>query len=287
MTTPRIALFSSFYNEASHVPQVIESVAKQSLRPLIWLIADDGSTDNTFSLLQGEARKHFWIQIVRLPIKDKKDILTAGRGWRAAVKSILATGEVYNYFGKMDGDIVLPPNYFERLTLFMSKNPMVMVSSGCILVKQAGRWMYERKSSLENLLLSYSARGACFLVKRELFLQIPVDDFPNTAPDDFFNAKAKMLGYEGAQINVPMYELRQTTKLSPAQLGRAMRYFRANPIQIAGLALDLMLSGEKSLDLLRGYLTFKGRTIKDRDVRKFYSLGEVVRRHITTSSKQN
>lgn len=287
MTTHRIALFSSFYNEADHVSHVIESVTKQSLRPLVWLIADDGSTDDTFSILQGEARKHFWIHIVRLPIKEKKDILTAGRGWRAAIRSILATGEVYDYFGKMDGDIVLPPNYFERLTLFMSKHPKVMVSSGCVLVRQAGRWVYERKCSVENFLLSCSARGACFLVKQELFLQIPVDDFPNTAPDDFFNAKAKMLGYEGAQINVPMYELRQTTKLSSVQLGRAMRYFEVNPIYIAGFALDSMLNGGKILDLLRGYLTFKGRTIRDSDVRKFYSLGEVVRRHITTGLKQN
>jgi len=273
---PKIALFSSFYNESDNISQVVESVAKQSLRPHVWVIADDGSTDNTYSFLQRKAHEYNWIYTIRLSAKKQKDVLTAGRGWRAALKLLTATNETYDYFGKMDGNIILSPDYFERLILFMSQNPKVMVCSGFVFVKQAGKWMLE-SDSFENKPPN-SARGACFLVKRELFTQISVDNFPDTAPDDFFNIKAKMLGYGAAQINVPMYELRPTTKPSPKKLGRAMRYFGANPIYVAGLALALKLNVKESFNLLQGYFAFGGRTVRDSDVRKFYSLAEVFRR---------
>jgi len=276
---PRIALFSSFYNEANHVSRVVESVAQQTYKPAIWVIADDGSTDDTFSILQRAIHKYNWIHVIRLPLKKKKDILTAGRGWRAAIRHILATGEEYDYFGKIDGDIIIPPYYFERLVRFMSKNPKIMACSGCVYSNQSGKWVFEGNACSQKFILSNSARGACFLVKRELFLQVSVNDFPDTAPDDFFNAKAKILGYYALQINVPMYQLRPTTKLSPKKLGMVLRYYGANPIHVIGIAIFKRSNIKERVNLFRGYFTFKGKKIKDKDVRRFYSLGEVLKRH--------
>ena len=48
---PRITVFTPAYNRAHTLPRTYESLKKQSNKNFIWLIIDDGSTDNTKELI--------------------------------------------------------------------------------------------------------------------------------------------------------------------------------------------------------------------------------------------
>jgi glycosyltransferase involved in cell wall biosynthesis len=49
---PLISVFIPSYNAARYVPDAIESVLAQSYRPLETHVIDDGSTDDTVSVLE-------------------------------------------------------------------------------------------------------------------------------------------------------------------------------------------------------------------------------------------
>ena len=51
-------------NEAKFMRRTLDSVVAQTLRPTLWVIVDDGSTDETPVILAEYAQKHDWIRIV-------------------------------------------------------------------------------------------------------------------------------------------------------------------------------------------------------------------------------
>jgi glycosyltransferase involved in cell wall biosynthesis len=61
-------------NEESHVARTLESMVAQTVRPLEWLIVNDGSTDASAEIVEDYTRQHSWIRRVDL----------AGLGERAA-----------------------------------------------------------------------------------------------------------------------------------------------------------------------------------------------------------
>ena len=64
MSNQRYVLISPCRNEAEYMRQTLDTVIAQSVRPALWVIVDDGSTDETPSILAQYAAKHDWIRIV-------------------------------------------------------------------------------------------------------------------------------------------------------------------------------------------------------------------------------
>ena len=58
-------------NEENYFRFIADSMILQSLRPSIWIIVDDGSTDSSAMLIQEYARLYEWI--IYLKFKDKKE----------------------------------------------------------------------------------------------------------------------------------------------------------------------------------------------------------------------
>ena len=51
-TDPILTIFTPAYNRAHTLPRTYESLCRQSCKDFLWLIVDDGSTDNTAALVQ-------------------------------------------------------------------------------------------------------------------------------------------------------------------------------------------------------------------------------------------
>jgi glycosyltransferase involved in cell wall biosynthesis len=275
-----IALYSSFYNESTNVKEVVNSVLSQTLLPCIWVIADDGSQDDTLSLLKTITKDHKWIKLVSMPSKTEKNILTAGKAWKVALEVLSEQSPSYDYYCKLDGDIVLPSNYFQTISSFMIKNHEYRVTSGCVYIKNEGTWVYEGKGDLDEFVLNENPRGAGMMIDRDFFALVEISHFPITAPDDFFNAKALTKGFKVSQLNIPMYQLRDTSKPSPEKRGTVMKYFGASILHVLLLIPYMRLSLKEGYSLLKGYLNYRGVIVTDNDVRKFYSFKEVIKRHL-------
>jgi len=128
-TGRRYALISPCRNEADFVRRTLESVAAQSVPPAVWIVVDDGSTDETPAILEEYAQRLPYLRVIR-----RKD-----RGHRAVGPGVIEAfyagldaidlGD-FDYLCKLDVDLELPPRYFEVLMERMEAEPRLGTCSG-------------------------------------------------------------------------------------------------------------------------------------------------------------
>jgi len=125
----RYLLITPCRDEAQYARRCIESVLAQTVLPALWVVVDDGSTDETPAILAEYAAKHSWIQIVRREDRGKRAV---GPG---VVDAFYAGMEATNpddfeFLCKFDLDLDLPKGYFEILMRRMAENPRLGTCSG-------------------------------------------------------------------------------------------------------------------------------------------------------------
>jgi biofilm PGA synthesis N-glycosyltransferase PgaC len=55
-------------NESNYMRRTLDSIIAQTVRPALWVIVDDGSTDDTPRILAEYTARHDWIRVVQSPI---------------------------------------------------------------------------------------------------------------------------------------------------------------------------------------------------------------------------
>lgn len=157
----RYVLISPCRNEAAYMRQTLDTVLAQSLKPALWVIVDDGSTDDTPRILSEYAAKYSWIRIVTRVDRGHRAV---GPGVIDAFYSGYATIEpdAYDYLCKLDLDLRLPPRYFEILIERMNKNPRIGTCSGKAYIEEDGRLIYERHGDDTSLGMTKFYRVECF-----------------------------------------------------------------------------------------------------------------------------
>jgi poly-beta-1,6-N-acetyl-D-glucosamine synthase len=109
---PRLLVISPCRDEIAFAERTFESLAAQTVRPDLWVIVDDGSTDGTSELLCKLARTVDWVRVTTVPDRAARDV---GPGVINAFYQGLSglDLEAYDFVCKLDVDLVLPPGYFE------------------------------------------------------------------------------------------------------------------------------------------------------------------------------
>lgn len=162
MPEPRTyVLISPCRNEADYMRHTLDSVVAQSLQPTLWVIVDDGSTDETPQILADYAAKHDWIRIVQKP----------DRGHRAVGPGVVEAFYVgyqsidpadFTYSCKLDLDLELPPRYFETLIERMEADPRIGTCSGKPYIRQNGTLVSERRGDEMSVGMTKFYRRTCF-----------------------------------------------------------------------------------------------------------------------------
>lgn len=122
-------LISPCRNEAPYMRRTLDSVVAQTYRPALWLIVDDGSTDETPQILAEYAAKNPWIHIVTKPDRGHRAV---GPGVVEAFYFGLSQidWQHYTFLCKLDLDLDLSPGYFEGLMARMDVDPRLGSCSG-------------------------------------------------------------------------------------------------------------------------------------------------------------
>ena len=140
--------------------RTMDSVVGQSLTPALWVIVDDGSTDETPQILAEYAAKHDWIRIVPKPDRGHRAV---GPGVIEAFYAGLETiSEDYPYICKLDLDLDLPPRYFEILIERMEDDPRIGTCSGKPYVRRGDQLVSERRGDEMSVGMTKFYRKACF-----------------------------------------------------------------------------------------------------------------------------
>jgi poly-beta-1,6-N-acetyl-D-glucosamine synthase len=141
--SPRYLLISPCRNESEFMRQTLDTVIAQSVRPALWVIVDDGSTDATPQILAEYAARHDWIRIVTRTDRGKRAV---GPGvieaFYAGYDTVTPTD--YEYLCKLDLDLNLPVGYFEGLMQRMQADPRIATCSGKAYIWRNGELVNER-----------------------------------------------------------------------------------------------------------------------------------------------
>lgn len=123
-------LMTAAYNEQAYIEKTIQSVVRQVLLPLRWVIVSDNSTDDTDQIVQGYADKYEFIKPLRVSKKE-------GYNFGAKVIALRKGAELlrdikYEFIGNLDADITLEPSYFEGLIQYFKENPELGLAGGFV-----------------------------------------------------------------------------------------------------------------------------------------------------------
>jgi poly-beta-1,6-N-acetyl-D-glucosamine synthase len=197
-------IISAVRNEEKYLGVTIESVVRQTLRPLQWVVIDDGSTDGTLQLIQTAARKEPWIQVV-----NRKD-----RGFRQSGVGVVEAfydgfcrveSLPWEYVVKMDGDLRLPSDYFQRLIEEFERDPRLGICSGDVYNETAAGLVLDSPGDP-----AFHVRGAAKIYRRDCWTAIGGIQRV-TGFDSVDNVKARMLGWDTRRFPRPqVIHLRKT-----------------------------------------------------------------------------
>ncbi len=141
--------------------RTLDSVVAQTVTPTLWVIVDDGSTDETPAILAEYVAAHDWIRVVQKPDRGHRAV---GPG---VIEAFYAGYETINpsdftYSCKMDLDLDLPPRYFETLIEKMEANPRIGTCSGKPYMRVGGTLVSERRGDEMSAGMTKFYRQTCF-----------------------------------------------------------------------------------------------------------------------------
>jgi poly-beta-1,6-N-acetyl-D-glucosamine synthase len=181
-------LISPVKNEEKYVRKTLDSVISQTRKPAGWIIVDDNSEDRTPAILSEYATRFDWIKILRLHRTGERQ---PGSPVIRAFNAGYAFGRDtdFDFIVKLDCDLDLPPDYFERLMARFHLDDRLGIASGVYLEQREGRsWSPVRMPV-------YHAAGASKMMRRSCFEDIQ-GLIPSRGWDTVDEIRAQIAGWK-------------------------------------------------------------------------------------------
>jgi glycosyltransferase involved in cell wall biosynthesis len=161
----RYIIISPAKDEAQHIELTLKSVTEQTLKPILWVIVDDASKDNTSDIISRYFNSYPFIRLV----KHSHDSIrkTGSAVIRAFNYGYAAVGNIdYDFIVKLDCDLSFDADYFEKLLKQFLMDQSIGIASGVYLESD--------KHGLFTIVSmpSYHAAGACKVIRRRCFEEI-------------------------------------------------------------------------------------------------------------------
>jgi poly-beta-1,6-N-acetyl-D-glucosamine synthase len=190
----RYVIITPVRDEEKHIEATIECVLRQTVQPEEWIIIDDGSTDQTGSVVDRYAAQYPWIRVVH----------RANRGFRKSGGGVMeAFYDGYNsrkcddwdFLVKLDGDLTFAPDYFQRCFEHFTKAPRLGIGGGDIYHTVRGKLKVEAVPK-------FHVRGATKIYRRACWEAIG-GLFSAAGWDTIDEVKANMLGWDTYSFREP------------------------------------------------------------------------------------
>jgi glycosyltransferase involved in cell wall biosynthesis len=123
--TPYV-LITPARNEETFIEATIQSVIKQTVLPVKWVIVNDGSTDATSDIVRPYLADHRWIELVDLPVRRERNFAAKVYAFNAGQERVKDLE--YEIIGNLDADVSLDEDHFEFLLDEFGKNPRLGVA---------------------------------------------------------------------------------------------------------------------------------------------------------------
>ena len=166
----RLLVISPVRNEAAHLERVARAMAAQTRPPDLWLLVDDHSSDGTYELAEQLASEITFIAALRAPARpllDPRDRLASAAAPQTFNFGLKSVDEAwFTHICKLDGDMELPPRYFERILAEFEADTSLGMAGGLRTERVHDRWR------LERIPTEHHVNGALKCYSRECFQAI-------------------------------------------------------------------------------------------------------------------
>ena len=188
-TLPPYVLITPSRNEEALIEKTIQSVIRQTVLPLRWVIVNDGSTDSTGKIAERYAAEHDWIEVVNRPVRKERNFAAKVHAFNAGQERLKNLN--YEIIGNLDSDVLLDKDHFEFLLEKFRDNPRLGVA-GTVFREDGGY-----NSGTDSFEGQTYVSGQCQVFRRECFEEIG-GYFPSKAGGiDWIAAKtARMKGWK-------------------------------------------------------------------------------------------
>jgi glycosyltransferase involved in cell wall biosynthesis len=154
-------------NERDLIEGAIRSVIAQTHLPSKWVIVSDGSTDGTDEIVARFAKKHTWIESLRMPEHRDRSFAAKAVCFNAGYDHLKSTN--FDLIGNLDADITFGPDYYEFLVGRFAEMPRLGV---------VGTPFIEDSSQPQNHTYAHQfadlqhVSGACQMFRRQCFEEV-------------------------------------------------------------------------------------------------------------------
>jgi len=270
-------------DEARNLPRLADCLAAQNRRPEVWMIVENGSTDDTLEVARGLATTHPWVEVLSLA---GQSVPTRGgpiaRAFEAGLAALDTEPDVIVI---VDGDVTLGPEYFASLMEKFALEPKLGMASGSRYELGSGEWRRHNPTG------STTVEGQCRAYRWACLPDVlPLDDAMSW--DGIDAIKANLRGWTtrtffdfGYQHHRAIGARDGSRATAWATEGRGAYYMGYRPYYLMLRALHHARREPAALALVWGYASAAARRspqCPERDVLKFVrddqSLKNILRR---------
>jgi glycosyltransferase involved in cell wall biosynthesis len=150
------------HNEEGFLADCLNSILRQSLLPKQVVVVNDNSADTTEKIIDEFLIRNNTVQKLNTTSSDQH--MPGSKVIKAFQKGLQLLDDDYDFIVKLDADVILPYNYFERIAYILEGNPKVGIAGGFIYEQIANNeWVLKHpmnKNHVRGAIKSYSK--ACF-----------------------------------------------------------------------------------------------------------------------------
>ncbi|MEO1061365.1 MAG: Coenzyme F420 hydrogenase/dehydrogenase, beta subunit C-terminal domain [Actinomycetota bacterium] len=270
---PRYVVITPARDEEEHLELLAKTIEAQTWRPTEWIVVDDGSTDGTGAIADALAATHDWITVVHRADRGRR---VPGGG---VVETVLAgldacSVDDWDYLVKLDADLELEPDYFERCLRRMELDERWGITGGQVHDRLAdGRIVVEGHPM-------FHVRGATKIYRRATWDAIG-GLVVAKGWDTLDEVKANQLGWRTTTFSdIPIVQQRETGRRAGwwkdwSKNGRAAWFCGYHPAFVVARSARVATMrpvGLKGLALLWGYVEAVVRRrprVDDPDLRRY------------------
>jgi biofilm PGA synthesis N-glycosyltransferase PgaC len=165
MKNNRYIIISPVRNEEAYLPNTVQAIIEQTIRPMAYILVDDGSTDRTSEIIKQASQDNPWIHYVGRPDRGERKVgpgvIEAFYDGYEEIKD-----KEFDYICKMDGDLTIGPGYFETLFNKFDKDPHLGSASGKLFLDLGKGNLIEERITDESVL------GGLLCLRRKCFEDI-------------------------------------------------------------------------------------------------------------------
>lgn len=249
------------HDEELYIAQTLKSLVSQTQKPSRVVVVDDHSNDRTAKIAMSYVEKFEFIDLVHK--ESDSAHLPGSKVVKAFNLGLNDLDENYDVIVKLDADLILPSNYFEKILQAFESDPKIGMAGGFAYIDKSGNWELESLADKDHI------RGAFKAYRKECFKDI---GGLRTAMG-WDTADELLAQYHGWKIHTDQSLIVKHLKPTGANYNQEARYKQGESFYTLGygLAITLVASAKLAikkkqpklfLDYIKGFQMAKNNGAK-------------------------